>query len=311
MSGKPTDVRRWGGILSRDFSINWPLYAMALPVLAYFIIFNYVPMYGVTIAFKRYNPSLGVLGSPWTGFENFKNFFSSYYFWRLIRNTLLINVQNLLFGFPAPIILALLLNELRSKSLKATIQTISYIPHFVSTVVIAGIIIDFTRTDGLVNSLITALGGTASNLLTKPELFRGIFVGSGIWQEVGFGSIIYLAAITGINPELYESSRIDGAGRWGQLLHITLPSIMPTIIILLILKMGSMMNVGFEKIILLYNSMTYETADVISSFVYRKGLLEADYSYSTAVGLFNSLINFTLLVLANRVSRRVNETSLW
>lgn len=311
MSGKTIDARRLGGLLSRDFSINWPLYAMALPVLAYFIVFNYVPMYGVTIAFKRYNPSLGVLGSPWTGFDNFKNFFSSYYFWRLIRNTLVINVQNLVFGFPAPIILALLMNELRSQAFKRTAQTISYLPHFVSTVVIAGIIIDFTRTEGLINSVVTALGGTASNLLTRPDLFRTIFVGSGIWQEVGFGSIIYLAAITGINPELYESSRIDGAGRWGQLWHITLPSIAPTIIILLILRMGGMMNVGFEKIILLYNSMTYETADVISSFVYRKGLLEADYSYSTAVGLFNSLINFALLVLANRASRRVNETSLW
>jgi len=311
MSGKTIDARKLGGILSRDFTINRSLYAMALPVLVYFIIFSYVPMYGVTIAFKRYNPSLGILGSPWTGFENFKNFFSSYYFWRLIRNTLVINLQNLAFGFPAPIVLALLINELRGQAFKRTVQTISYIPHFVSTVVIAGIIIDFARTDGLINTWIVALGGTAGNLLTRPELFRTIFVGSGIWQEVGFGSIIYLAAIMGINPELYESSRIDGAGRWGQLLHITLPSIAPTIIILLILRMGSMMNVGFEKIILLYNAMTYETADVISSFVYRKGLLEADYSYSTAVGLFNSLINFTLLLLANRLSRGINETSLW
>jgi len=297
--------------IRKDFVANYSLYLMALPIIVFFILFHYVPMYGALIAFKQFKPSLGILGSPWVGLDNFKNFFGSYYFGRLVKNTFLISLYSVIFGFPAPIILALLLNEIRHRFFKRTIQTISYIPHFVSLVVVAGIIIDFTRIGGLINSIILALGGTATNLLARAELFKGIYVASGIWQEVGYGSIIYLAAIAGINIELYESARIDGAGRLQQLLRITLPCIMPTIIILLILRMGSMMNVGFEKIILLYNSMTYETADVISSFVYRKGLLEADYSYSTAVGLFNSVINFILLFRANTISRKVNETSLW
>lgn len=297
--------------IRKDFMANYMLYFMAVPVIVYFILFHYVPMYGALIAFKQFKPTLGILGSPWVGLDNFENFFSSYYFGRLVKNTFLISLYSVIFGFPAPIILALLLNEIRQRLFKRTIQTISYIPHFVSLVVVAGIIIDFTRVGGLINSIIVALGGTATNLLARAELFKGIYVVSGIWQEVGYGSIIYLAAIAGINMELYESARIDGAGRLQQLLRITLPCIMPTIVILLILRMGSIMNVGFEKIILLYNSMTYETADVISSFVYRKGLLEADYSYSTAVGLFNSVINFILLICANTISRKVNETSLW
>jgi putative aldouronate transport system permease protein len=297
--------------LKHDFSINKTLYLLAIPVLLYFFLFHYVPMYGVIIAFKRYVPARGIVGSPWVGWQNFRSFFSSYYFFRLVRNTILINVYAVFFGFPAPILLALLINELRFTAFKRVVQTISYIPHFVSTVVVAGIIIDFTRSDGFINQIVTLLGGAPRNLLMQPEYFRAIFVGSGIWQEIGYQSIIYLAAISTINPELYESAHLDGAGRLNQLLHITLPGIMPVIVILLILRIGNMMNVGFEKVILLYHPITYETADVISSFVYRKGLLDGDYSYSTAIGLFNSVINFCLLLGANAISRRVNETSLW
>lgn len=297
--------------MKHDFSINRTLYLLAIPVLVFFFLFHYMPMYGVIIAFKRYVPARGILGSPWVGLEHFRSFMSSYYFVRLFRNTILINVNAVVFGFPAPIILALLINEVRRKPFKRVVQTISYVPHFVSTVVVAGIIIDFTRSDGFINQILSVFGAEPTNLLMRPEYFRAIYVGSGIWQEIGFQSIIYLAAISAINPELYESAYLDGAGRFNQVLHITIPGIMPTIIILLILRIGNMMNVGFEKIILLYHPITYETADVISSFVYRKGLLDADYSYSTAIGLFNSIINFFLLIGANAASKRVNGTSLW
>lgn len=284
---------------------------MAIPMLVYYLIFHYGPMYGALIAFKDFNPMKGILGSPWAGLVHFQSFFQNVYFERIIINTLLINLYGLLFGFPAPIILALLLNEIRNKLFKRCVQTVSYLPHFISIMVVCGIIIDFTGRKGLINDILVLFGVERFNLLAKPELFRTIYVGSDIWQSVGWGSIIYLAALSTIDPQLYEASTIDGAGRWRQILHISLPGIMPTIIILLILRMGSMMNVGFEKIILLYNAGTYETADVISSFVYRKGLLDFNYSFSSAVGLFNSVINFTLLLSANWISRKVNETSLW
>lgn len=298
-------------IIRRDFKKNKYVYLMVLPVIIYFIIFSYWPMYGIIIAFKEYSPGKGILGSEWVGLKNFKDFFSSYYVGRLIKNTLLINIYDLFWGFPAPIILALLINEVKNKLFKRTIQTISYLPHFISLVVVCGIIIDFTASDGLITTILSYFGVKPTNLLMKPELFRTIYISSGIWQGVGWGSIIYLAALTGINPSLYEAATIDGAGRWKQTIHITLPGIAPTIIIMLILRLGSMMSVGYEKIILLYNPTTYETADVISSFVYRKGLIESDYSYSTAVGLFNSIINFVLIIIANAISRKVSETSLW
>lgn len=298
-------------IIRRDFKKNKYVYLMVFPVIVYFIIFSYWPMYGVIIAFKDYSPGKGILGSKWIGLKNFVDFFNSYYVGRLIRNTLLINIYDLFWGFPAPIILALLINEVNNKLFKRTIQTISYLPHFISLVVVCGIIIDFTASDGLITTILSQFGVKPTNLLMRPELFRTIYISSGIWQGVGWGSIIYLAALSGINPNLYEAATIDGAGRWKQTIHITLPGIAPTIIILFILRLGSMMSVGYEKIILLYNSTTYETADVISSFVYRKGLLESDYSYSTAVGLFNSVINFVLIIIANTISRKVSETSLW
>ena len=308
VSGKKTS---YGSMLLKDFKKNHLIYLMGLPVLAYYLIFHYGPMYGVIIAFKNFSPGRGILGSSWVGFQWFQDFFNSYYFGRLLRNTLLINILNLIFSFPAPIILALLLNELRSQKFKKTVQTISYMPHFISLVVICGMIHDFTARDGVINDIIAWFGGEPDTMLLRPELFRPIYIISGIWQGIGWGSIIYLAALSGIDPELYQASLIDGANRWDQVWHITLPGIMPTIVILLILRIGSMMSVGHEKIILLYNASTYETADVISSFVYRKGLLEANYSYSAAVGLFNSVINFILIITANWISRNVNETSLW
>jgi putative aldouronate transport system permease protein len=297
--------------IRRDFRMNWQIYLLALPIIAYFITFSYIPMGGVVMAFERFNPKLGYFKSPWIGLDNFKDFFGSYYFWRLLRNTFLISFLSLLFSFPMPIIFALLLNEIRNRYFKKTIQTLSYLPYFISMVVIAGLIKDFTDSDGLITMMVVSLGGTQRNLLSDPDLFRTIYVGSEIWQGIGFGSIIYLAALSNVDQELYEAAIIDGAGRWKQTWHITLPGIMPTIIIMLILRMGSLFSVGFEKIILLYNPMTYETADVISSFTYRKGLLEANYGYSTAVGLFNSVINFGMLLVANWISRKYSETSLF
>nr|WP_248930864.1 ABC transporter permease subunit [Paenibacillus hamazuiensis] len=297
--------------IGRDLRRNKLLYLMVLPVIAYYVIFDYGPMYGLQIAFKDYSPGDGIWGSPWVGFDHFVEFFNSYYFWRLIRNTLLINVYELIFGFPAPIVLALLLNELRRQYFKRIVQTITYLPHFISVVVVVGMLVDFLARDGIVNQLLSSFGIASKSYLSEPEWFRFIYVSSGIWQQVGWSSIIYLAALSNIDPTLYEAAKVDGAGRWKQMLHITIPGIMPTVIILLILKMGSMMSVGSEKILLMYNPLTYDTADVISTFVYRKGILEANYSYTAAVGLFNAVIAFTLLVLSNSISKRVSETKLW
>lgn len=297
--------------LQRDMKKHYVLYLLAVPAIIYFLIYCYWPMYGAVIAFKNFNPVDGITGSPWVGLKNFTDFFKGVYFVRLMRNTFLLSFYDFLWGFPAPIILALLLNEIRSTLFKKTIQTVTYMPHFISMVVICGIIIDFTSTNGLINSIITFFGGHASNLLLNAGLFRTIYVSTNVWQSVGWGSIIYLAALAGIDPTLYEACRIDGGGRWKQMLYVTLPGLMPTITILMILRMGSMMSVGFEKIFLLYNPVTYETADVISTYVYRKGIIDASYSFSTAVGLFNSVINFALLIIANQISRRVSDTSLW
>ncbi len=298
-------------LLRRDFKKNKMLYLLSLSGVAYYLVFKYIPMYGALIAFKEFSPTKGILGSPWVGFKHFMNFFESHYFWRILRNTVMINVYELIFAFPAPIILALLLNEVRKTMFKRMVQTVTYLPHFVSLVVICGMLVDFSSKDGLLNSILGWFGAEPQNLLLNPDLFRTIYIGSGIWQGIGWGSIIYLAALTAIDPQLYDAATVDGANRWKQMVHVTLPGIMPTIVILLILQIGGMMNVGFEKIILLYNAQTYETADVISSFVYRRGILEANYSHSTAVGLFNAVINFALLILANRISRKVSETSLW
>ncbi|MGG1516690.1 ABC transporter permease subunit [Paenibacillus oryzisoli] len=299
-------------LLSADIRKNRAIYLMVLPVVLYFFIFKYMPMYGAVIAFKDFSPAKGIWGSTWVGFDHFTAFFKSYYFVRVLKNTFLISFYSLVFGFPAPIMLALLLNELRHKWFKSIVQTVSYLPHFVSIVVIAGLIIDFTNRDGIVNTVITFFGGESSTLLNDASNFRTIFVSTGVWQELGWSSIIYLAALSGINPELYEAARVDGAGRLRQIGSVTLPGIVPTIMILLILRVGGLMEVGFEKIVLLYNPNTYETADVISSFVYREGLAQGnDYSYTTAVGLFQSVLNFVLLIGANSFSRRLTGNHLW
>jgi len=307
----PVKDLTFGQRLAADLKRNKELYLMVIPVIAFYIIFHYGPIYGAVIAFKTYAPAKGVLGSPWVGFKHFQDFFQSYYFWRLIRNTLTISVTSLVFGFPAPIILALMINELRSKYFSRTVQTITYMPHFVSMVVICGMIVQFTKDTGVVTTFLSFFGMAKETMLNDPNKFVPIYVTSGIWQEVGWGSIIYLAALTGIDQELYEAARIDGAGRWKQTLYITIPCLVPTIIILFILRMGSMLNVGFEKIILLYNPATYEKADVISSFVYRKGIQEFSWSFSAAVGLFNSVINFALVMTSNWISRKTSETSLF
>ena len=302
---------RKGNYILLDIKRNKYIYIMLLVVVAWYVIFCYVPMYGAIIAFKDYSIGKGIFNSPWVGFKHFASFFSDINFMRVVRNTFLINIYDILWGFPAPIIMALLLNEVRNQYFKKTIQTLSYLPYFISMVVVCGIIVDFTSTNGIINQLLSNFGFEKVNLLSKSEFFRTVYISSGIWKNVGWGSIIYLAALTNISPELYESAVIDGAGRWKQLIHITLPGIASTIIVLLILRMGSIMSVGFEKIILLYNPLTYETADVIASYVYRKGLLNADYSYSTAIGLMNSVINFLFLVVSNWLSRRYTESSLW
>jgi putative aldouronate transport system permease protein len=295
----------------RDFVLNKYLYLMMVPVIAYYAIFHYTPMYGAIIAFKDYTPMKGIVGSPWVGLANFNDFFGSYYFWRILKNTVVISLYSLIFEFPAPIILAVLINEVRNQIFKRVVQSITYMPYFISMIVICGMISDFTNSDGVINTLLTYFGYDGKAMLQKPELFRSIYILSEIWQKIGWESIIYIAALMGIDQEQYEAARMDGASRWKQILHITLPGIMPTIAIMFILRMGNLLNVGFEKIILLYNPVTYDTADVISSFVYRKGLLEFGWSYSAAVGIFNSVLNLILLITANYISRKVNNSSLW
>lgn len=300
----------WKKIKKSMFKSKY-LYLMSVPVILYFFIFGYLPMYGVVIAFQQYSPGKGVFGSAFIGFKNFVDFFNSYYFVRLLSNTVMISFLDLLFSFPAPILLALMMNEVKNRFFKRTFQTITYMPYFISMVVVAGILIDFCLPKGFISDILVNFGIARTNLLGKPEYFRTIYVASNIWQGIGFGSIIYLAAITAVDQELYEAAYIDGAGRLRQTWHVTLPSILSTILVLLILRIGNLLNVGFEKIILLYSPITYSVGDVISSFVYRKGLLEANYGYSTAVGLFNSIINFILLVTANKMSRVFANSSLW
>lgn len=299
----------------KDLRANRSLYIMVLPVLLFYIIFHYAPMYGAIIAFKDYSPRLGFLGSPWAGFKHFESFLTGPYFSRLMKNTLSISLQNLLWGFPAPILLALLISELKNRRFTKVIQTVTYIPHFISIVVVCGMINEFTINTGFINDIVAFFGGERVSMLNDPSYFVPIYVISGIWQEIGWGSIIYLSAIMGIDSQLYEAATIDGAGRIKQTIHVTLPGIAPTIVVLLILRIGSLLNVGYEKIILLYNEATRETADVISTYVYRRGIAGEgganQWSYSTAVGLFNSVINFVLIITANTISRKVNETSLW
>ncbi|MEK3721201.1 ABC transporter permease [Paenibacillus sp. FSL H8-0034] len=290
---------------------NLVLYAMFLLPVLYFIVFHYIPMFGNLMAFEDYNAFQGFFGSPWAGTKHFEAFLGDPYFWKLVRNTLLLNVYSLIFFFPAPILFSLLLNELRQRLFKRFVQTITYIPHFLSTVVVVGIIVNLLSHDGLINQLIAFFGGEKISFLMKPDWFRFIYVSSEVWQGVGWGTIIYLAALTAIDPQLYEAATLDGAGRWKQVRHVTLPGIQPIITIMFLLTLGQILSVGFEKILLLYNGATYETGDVIQTFIYRRGLLDSDFSFASAVGIFQSLLVFTLIVTANKISKKLSETSLW
>lgn len=301
----------FGVRLRRNYLEHKLYYWLVIPIVLYYVIFHYLPMFGIVIAFQDYRPAKGLFGSNWVGFEHFQEFFESIYAGRLIRNTLLINVLLLLFSFPAPILLALLLNEVKAARFKKTVQTISYMPHFISMVVICGLLVDFCSSTGIITSITTLFGMERDNLLNNPGLFRTIYVASDIWQQIGWGSIIYLATLSGTDPNLYEAAAIDGAGRFQQVIHVTLPALVPLIMLQLIMRMGQMMNVGYEKIILLYNGLTYETADVISSYVYRRGLQTGDFSFGSAVSLFNSLCNILLLVTANSLSARLTHESMW
>lgn len=307
----PAKIDSYFRQLIRCISGNKSLYLMILPVLAYYILFHYVPMYGVIISFKNFKPGLGIMGSPWVGLQNFTEFFTGMYFIRIVKNTLIISVTSIIIGFPAPIIFALLLNELRNQKFKKLVQTVTYMPHFISLVVVCGMILQFTSNTGAITYVLNLFGVPLKTMLNYPENFVPIYVISGLWQEIGWGSIIYLSAIAGIDQQLYEAAQIDGASRLRQVINITIPAIMPTIMVMLILRLGNIMSVGFEKIILLYNPAIYSTSDVISSYTYRKGLQEFSWSFSTAVGLFNSAINFVFLIASNWLSKKFNDSSLW
>lgn len=298
-------------LLAANYRSNKLLYWMILPVILFVALFSYVPMFGLTMAFQDYSLVKGIFGSKWVGFENFADFFNSMYFLRTFRNTIVLSLLDLLFSFPAPILLALMLNEVKRLRYKKLVQTISYMPHFISMIVVSGLIIEFTNSNGVIASIVNALGGTSVSYITLPQYFRTIFVTSEVWQHIGFNSIIYLVALSGISEELYEAAKIDGAGRFRQLLHVTLPGIMPTIIIMLILRCGAIMNLNFEKVLLLYSPSTYETADVISTYVYRIGIIKQKIGYSTAVGLFNSVVSFLLVLTANKISKTYTETSMF
>lgn len=301
-------VRRLRRRVSRDRY----LFLLIAPVVAYYVVFYYVPMAGTLVAFEDYLPSKGVFGSDWVGFANFEQLFHSYYFTRILKNTVLLSVYSIVFGFPAPLIFALILNEVRNRYFKRVAQTVSYLPHFISVVVIAGMIVTFLSPDGgIINEVRQQLGFGSVDFMSDPGYFRTIYVTSGIWQEFGWGAIIYLAALAGIDPALYDAADVDGAKRWQKMRHVTLPSLIPVTTILLILALGNLMVVGFEKVLLLYNPAVYSTADVIQTYVYRSGIIGANYGFAAAVGLFNSVINLVLLLVVNRVARRVSEVSLW
>lgn len=304
---KNTFVGGW----KKDFRRNKSLYIMMIPVLAFYIIFCYKPMYGALIAFKDYSPRLGIMGSPWVGFANFKAFFTSPDFARVLKNTLTISITTLIFSFPVPIIFALLLNEIKDGVFKRGVQTISYMPHFISMVVICGMIKTFVGSDGMIGEFINRITGNTGSLLMQPNKFIPIYVISGIWQTMGWSAIIYLAALSGIDPALYEAAEIDGAGKVTKIFRIALPSISMTIITMLIMQIGHIMSVGYEKVILLYNPLIYETSDIISSYVYRQAFETRNWGYSTAVGLFNSVVNLILLIVANKISRKVTDAGLW
>lgn len=297
--------------LKKNFVRYRYIYLMLLPVVVYYAVFCYGPMNGIVIAFQNFKPALGVSGSKWVGWKHFVDFLTGPYAWRLIRNTLMINILQIIFAFPVPIIVALLINEINCKGYKKAVQTISYMPHFISLVVMCGLLVNFCRSDGIFNDFLSLFGFERRNLLAEANLFRPIYVLSGIWQEAGWGSIIYLATLSTVDVGLYEAATIDGANRFQRMLHVSFPGLLPIIIVQLIMRVGNILTTGFEKVFLLYSPLTYDTADIISTYIYRQGLELSNYSYGTAVGLFNSVVNLIILVMANYISRRVTEESLW
>ncbi|MCM3783817.1 ABC transporter permease subunit [Neobacillus mesonae] len=298
--------------LLRKMARRYDLYLMLLLPIIWYLIFHYGPLYGLQIAFKNFNPARGIIGSEWVGFEHFERFFNSYYFGRLLWNTVSINLFSLLIAFPIPILLALLIHEIPNKSFSKWLQNITYIPHFISVVVIVGMLTLFLDpTSGPINHLIEAFGGTPIRFMEEAGWFKTIFISSNIWQNMGWQSIIYIAALSSVNPDLYEAAKMDGASRLRRIWHVSLPGIVPVIVILLILDIGHFMNIGFEKILLMQNNLNLESSDVISTFVYTTGILKGEYGYTAAIGLFNSVINLALLLLVNRFARKTAETSLW
>jgi putative aldouronate transport system permease protein len=299
--------RTWRQAWKRD----WQLYTLAVLPLLFFGVFRYLPMAGNIIAFRRYHPGGAIFGDEWVGTHYFRLFWNDPTFWHVFTNTLIMGGLTLLFCFPLPVVLALLLNEVRTRFLKRFVQTISYLPHFLSIVVVAGIVLQVVSVDGVANQALRAIGHSPVEFIQQPGWFRTIYVSSEMWQTVGWGTILYLAALTTIDQELYEQAQIDGANRWRQTWHVTLPGIRPTMVTLLILNIGTFMAVGFEKILLLYNPLTYPTADVISTYLYRVGVVSGSFSYAAAIGLFESVIGLTLVLSANGISRRTIGASLW
>lgn len=291
---------------------NWDLYVFLIPGLASLIIFSYIPMYGVQLAFKDFIPVAGIGGSPWIGLEQFRRLLNSYQFWPIVKNTILVNVYSLLWGFPVPIILALMLNQMRQKRYKRVIQTVIYAPNFISVVVLVGMLkVFFAPRIGFINHLLVMIGGNEKVFMALPEFFRSIYIGSGIWQTAGFGTIVYLAALSGVSPSLHEAAIVDGAGKFLRIRHIDIPSIMPTIIILMLMSLGSALAVGFEKVFLMQSPLNLPVSEVISTYTYKVGLIDGDFGFSTAVGLFNSVVCLLLLIVFNKISAKVSEVSLW
>ncbi|OZV84048.1 protein lplB [Micromonospora echinospora] len=306
-AGRRRPRRGWRRALRRD----WQLYSLAVLPLLFFLVFRYLPMAGNVIAFRRFEPGGSIFGERWVGLRYVRMFLADPTFWEVFTNTLVLGALTLLFCFPLPIVLALLLNEVRARRLKRIVQSVSYLPHFLSIVIVAAMVMQLLSVDGTVNQIVGAFGGEEVPFLQRPEWFRTVYVSSEVWQTVGWGTILYLAALTTIDDDLYEAARIDGANRWRQTWHVTLPGIRPTMVTLLILNIGTFMAVGFEKILLLYNPLTYPTADVISTYLYRMGFESSNFSYAAAIGLFEALIGLVLVLTANTISRRAVGTSLW
>lgn len=299
------------GLAARLMKDKW-LYIFLAPFLLWYVLFAYAPMYGLQIAFKDYNLFKGITDSAWVGLKHFQTFFESPYFFRLLKNTVIISLMNLVFAFPLSVIFALMLNEVKNRKFKKTVQTVTYLPYFISIVVVTGIVTSFLApSNGIINVLISKLGGEKQYFLMQKESFRWIYLLMNIWKDTGYNSIVYIAALAAVDAELYEAASIDGAGKLRQMIHVSLPGILPTVIIMFILKLGTIMEVGYEAIILLYQPATYETADVISTFVYRTGLVDGKYDYATAVGLFNAVVAFVLVWSVNWLSNRAAETGLW